>query len=517
MTPVESFSFASPVFSRAWISALADRPTRDQQSHLATQDVGSCDQLLIGDATAYRCRNHAVEAIKRLPSYVAIIEPKSKLVDVAPEMLWAGVVIHPMQATLEECPNALNAVCSNAAPTVLASAVIDCLMLKKQTADIAVSGGLIGVQRRSGLDVCMYRCMQISRVRARNRFGNRAPAALAHTHHRSFADSTTPGVELFASVFVGFFAADIGLINLNNAAQYSRIIAASLAQTLEHKPSRFLSDADLLGELQRGYAFARCNQQVHGIQPFVQGHMAALKDGAGADGKILFALVTAVVATLARRDPVAEATDWATATLRPQASLQVQPRRLRIREKVEKLQGADCNFISHDFFSHLDSPRDKPRGYDCGAQLSVLAHHYRAASCKARSPRQRAIDWRQPAYVAASCGLDDWSLYGATVIIDQTITIVNPDLPKLVDDSMAVIAHTIACSNCGHRCFMGCVAFAAVVRSTYNRIFAAWCKHDVTVKHITGKIMDAAGVAHFLRDCVSGHFKLLCPRLPEAR
>ena len=257
MTPAEPFLIAVPAFSRAWILALADTPAPCLRSGLALREVQSCDQLFVGDATANRRGDKAIEARERVTAHVAVIEPKSKLVDVAPKVLRAGMVIHAMQTALEHRPNTLNAIGCDSIAAVLSRAVVYRGVLKKQPANTAVRCGLIGVQRRSGLNVRMDSRVQIGRISVRHGFGNRATTSLAHTHYRSLANSTTARIELFASVFGRLFAADVNLINLNDATQYRGIVAARLAQALQHKPRRFLRNTDLFGELQRGDTFAR--------------------------------------------------------------------------------------------------------------------------------------------------------------------------------------------------------------------------------------------------------------------
>lgn len=60
-------------------------------------------------------------------------------------------------------------------------------------------------------------------------------------------------------------------------------------------PSRFLRDTDFLRQLHGRNALPGRDEQVHRIQPLVQGNMRPLKDGAGADREVLFALIAAVI------------------------------------------------------------------------------------------------------------------------------------------------------------------------------------------------------------------------------
>lgn len=78
--------------------------------------------------------------------------------------------------------------------------------------------------------------------------------ALAHAEHASLAYRAATFLELLRFVLVGFLAADIGLVGLDDAGQEAAIAtgirATSFAQALEHEPRRLLRDADLLGQLQ---------------------------------------------------------------------------------------------------------------------------------------------------------------------------------------------------------------------------------------------------------------------------
>src|SRR4029079_19104273 len=67
----------------------------------------------------------------------------------------------------------------------------------------------------------------------------------------------------------------------------------------------------------------------------------------GSDGEVFNAGVAAVVAAAPSRDAVAFAADRTDDAVRPQARLQIQPRRFRIRYRVEKLKNGDCCVLSH--------------------------------------------------------------------------------------------------------------------------------------------------------------------------
>lgn len=106
MTPAESFSRAAGAFSRAQTLALVGMPRPYRQSSRARVRAfyRSRGQLLVCDAPPDSSIDQATQSIKGMPAHIAIIEPKSKLVDVPAQVLAAGVVIDPMQAALKDCP-----------------------------------------------------------------------------------------------------------------------------------------------------------------------------------------------------------------------------------------------------------------------------------------------------------------------------------------------------------------------------------------------------------------------------
>ena len=101
-------------------------------------------------------------------------------------------------------------------------------------------------------------------------------------------------------VFIALFPADEAFVDFDDAAQLVKVIAraARLAETLQHEPSGLLGNANLFAELQAGDAFPCGYEQVHGVEPLVQGNVAALEDRACTDGEIEGTGIAAVEANL---------------------------------------------------------------------------------------------------------------------------------------------------------------------------------------------------------------------------
>ncbi len=176
--------------------------------------------------------------------------------------------------------------------------------------------------------------------------GYRGLNGLFYTH-RTINHGAAPSVQFLPGVLVRFLAADIGLVHFDDAAQDGQVVAAGFAEPLQQEPCGLLRDADFLGKLHRGNALTRRDQQIHGIEPLVQGDMRAPEDGASADGEVLLAGVAAVKAIFPGRDALPALAGRANRPLWPQAPLKVLPGRLLIGESLEKLEGADGYVVVH--------------------------------------------------------------------------------------------------------------------------------------------------------------------------
>ena len=219
--------------------------------------------------------------------------------------------------------------------------MVDRRVCKGLAVETAISRRFVGMQRRASLDPLMNYPVDPVRIYSVNRHCNGFAALLAHSENCCFADSPATGMQFFAGVFVALFAADESLINLHGAAQLGEVVFARLAEPAENEPSRLLRDANLLGKLHAADALAGGDDEVHRIEPFVQRHVRPLEDGSGADREVELAWVTAVIAALARRDPIKRSARRADRAVRPEPRFQAEPGALLIGEHLEKLEGAD--------------------------------------------------------------------------------------------------------------------------------------------------------------------------------
>src|ERR1700688_4777362 len=325
-------------------------------NHLWKHDKFLCDEGFVGKSLPGNRSHEAIEPFHRVTRHVAVIAAERKFIDVGAKVFWAGVVIDADQAPLHDSENGLDTVRCHAVADVFAVAVIDGVVVKKQSADTSVRKMLVSVQRRSDFDVLndgIGDCPGVGRIDL-DRFGAPTFAALFQSKHRRLADRAATQIQLLVLVFVCLDTTDIGFVDFDNALQFGQVIAAGFAKPVQNKPRRLLRDADFLAELQARNSFPRCDQKVHRVDPLVQRNVAALEYGARAHGKILPALVAPVEAALAGRQTVAKATNRAGRTIRPKPPLKVCAGRFNVRKHGKKLESRDCGF-GHETLPWLPS------------------------------------------------------------------------------------------------------------------------------------------------------------------
>lgn len=115
--------------------------------------ASSLDQCLVGEALASRAGHEAIEPVQSVPLHVAVIQAEGKFVNVAAQVLFAGVVIDADQAALHDREHTFDAVGGHVIADVFAFAVVDGFVVEKQPAKATVNASLIGVQRRASGDV----------------------------------------------------------------------------------------------------------------------------------------------------------------------------------------------------------------------------------------------------------------------------------------------------------------------------------------------------------------------------
>ena len=349
LSPLQASPFGACARGRARSSALADRPRLCRRWHPGPScDRASwarlVDESFVGQALPGNSVNEAVEPLHRMTLYVALIQAERELVNVAAKVFLAGVMIDTDQSALHDREHAFHAVRGHVIADIFAIAMVDGFVIEEQSAKAAVNASLIGVQRSASGDVLVNFGVQGRHVGVI--YSHRLHAALALTHRDNggLTDRAATGFKLLGLVLVLLDSADVGFVNLDDALELFEIAAAGFPQAMQNKPRRLLRDADLLRQLQAGYALAGRHKQIHRVNPLVQRNVAALENRAGADGEIFLALVAAVEPARPRRDPLTKTTYRATRPLRPKPPFQIGSRGLLVREHGEQLECRNRRF-----------------------------------------------------------------------------------------------------------------------------------------------------------------------------
>lgn len=283
----------------------------------------------------------AFQPLKCVTFHVTFVETEGELIHVPSEVLYADVVVHPVNSPLEDRPDALYTVRGHVPVRIDTPTMVD-----GRTPVVALQGGVggmfVGVDRGLGPYVLPNNLADRLPLNIGNRHSLDSAVLLPHSYHGSLADSATTFVELLVGVLVLLLAANESLIDFHNAFENRGVIPTSLSKSLEHEPSRLLGDTDFLRQLKARNALAGSHEQVHGVEPLMQRNMGPLEYRSCPDREVLFTGVTAVVSALAGRDivrlPAMRANDlpW------PTAGFEVDTGRFGIGVHTEKLEGADC-------------------------------------------------------------------------------------------------------------------------------------------------------------------------------
>jgi hypothetical protein len=323
-------------------SAYRSEPYRQlRQAPLApfVMEALSLDQCLVRQTLSGNASHEAVEPGQCVVLNIAFVQSEGKFINVATKMLWTRMVVDTNDAALENRENALNSVGGHVVSNILASAMVDSIMVEARVADASICASLVGMQYRSGFDVLMNNGLDCFLICALDRHCNSSTAALAHPKNGRLADRTATGLEFFVFVLVSLDSTDIGFIDFDNAAKLLEVTAAGFAKPMQKEPGRLLRDPDFFGKLKARNTLARRNKQIHRVNPLVQWNMGALEYRSGANGEILLALIATIEAALAFCDTLAKSTYRAARTIQPKPSFKVDPRGLLIREHLEQFEG----------------------------------------------------------------------------------------------------------------------------------------------------------------------------------
>ena len=338
----------------------------------------SCRKPFVSEPLPRNRVHEGIKTIERVASDVPLIQPERELVNVASEMLLADLVIDAVQSALEDCPHALDAVCSGVPANVLTRRVVDSLLPEEeQSIQVVVGSVLIGEESRADFDVTMNSVLDFFHADRLERHGFRPSTTLPHSEYRSLANRAASEILFVGLVLVDFQTADESLIDLDRAAQFLQVFAARFAETVENEPRGFLSDSNFLRQLHRRNALASRDEQIHRVEPLVERHMRPLEDSPCTHGEVQFASVAAIVAILSDGDSLNALALRAGDAIRPETAFAARSRAGFVRVQLEEFEGADCGaahfFTPLSFSMVLYQSRTTWRGYLAKYRMASIA------------------------------------------------------------------------------------------------------------------------------------------------
>lgn len=279
-----------------------------------------------------------------MPLNVPFVQPPCELLDVSVKMLGAGVMINTVQTALQYGPDALDTVRGHRTARILAGRVVNGIVLVEQAVQVVEHHVVIGVKLTAGFDRAVNLAVDGVQRSSLYYLGARPAFAFPHSQDGSLADRAASRVLFLPLVLVRFLATEKRLVNLDDALQFVDGVGsrARFTQPSQDKPRRLLGDADLFGELHRTDALARRDQQVHGVDPLVQGNLGAFKDRAGSDGEVKIARVAVIEAgTFTALTHAIRFAVWTRRAVRPEMPFEIQARRFRVGDHFHQCVGAD--------------------------------------------------------------------------------------------------------------------------------------------------------------------------------
>src|SRR6266404_1329268 len=212
----------------------------------------------------------------------AVVVAKVKLREVAVQVVRAAMLVDASHTALEHTEEAFNRVRGRIAVPVLVRAVVHGQVLRKLLRDLAIHARVIGRKARvRGYDL---KCL----LDPGKRLAGDVDGAGAATALNQGKDHVLVTVALCH--LPPRLAADVGLISLDNTPARTHetgFCRHGVADTVGHKPRRFIGHAKRAMQLMAADTFLARTQQVDRREPFGQRNLAALENRPHGHGELL--------------------------------------------------------------------------------------------------------------------------------------------------------------------------------------------------------------------------------------
>lgn len=205
-------------------------------------------------------------------------------------MLAGDVDVSALDASFQLRPNAFDGVGVVNAISPLFNPMLHYAVAVTGIPQFTIGHPIIGTNGRSICHIDRYQRDQGFGFGIGNNMGHYVTTSLNHTHDGRFLGVLT-GTTKFRT-----FAADVGFVNFNVPGKSVVTVRVGhvLADFVAHSPSRFVGHAKLPLKLLGGDTMAGGGEQVHGIEPLLEGRAGPLK-GRSSHGVYVMAAPCALV------------------------------------------------------------------------------------------------------------------------------------------------------------------------------------------------------------------------------
>ena len=132
---------------------LADMQAQCQPSFRTPWVLSSCRQPFVSEAFSIYREDETVESRQRVLRHSSRVQAKCNLVHVAANVLRAHLMPRPIDAALEQRPDAFDGVCVDVALRIFTVTVVDGAVIEPQTIQTLISTRLICTDQRAGFYV----------------------------------------------------------------------------------------------------------------------------------------------------------------------------------------------------------------------------------------------------------------------------------------------------------------------------------------------------------------------------
>lgn len=290
------------------------------------------ESLLLGNLAHHIGEN-------QINGVVAVVVTVGKFVNIPLKMLFAHQVVYPMIPTFEQSPKTFGPIGMDISRAdILASSMTDNFM-GVELAEATVGQEIIGIDIRPEFYIINYLAFKRHATHIFNNLSLHVAAALKKPHDGGFGEgiSSLRSLRAFGTVFVFFLAPYIGFVHFNGSKQLAVVLLQGVADSMIHKPCRFLCNAYLFGKLNGRNTLLVDGQEIDGNEPFLKWYFAFPKNRPRYYPKILFAFSATVSHTIFK------AVDFTMSAMRTIGSvaktegLKILPARFFILEKFKEV------------------------------------------------------------------------------------------------------------------------------------------------------------------------------------